>query len=52
MDGNIKKEQNGQFLRNPYGTPEGPDFPGYTPDYYRTIVKESGDRLKVLEIEK
>ena len=52
LDGNVKKEKDGKFLRNPYGTPENPDFPGYTPDYYRSVVRSSGDRLKVVQPEK
>jgi dipeptidase len=47
IDGNVKKEENGQFKRNPYGYPEMPDFPGYNEDYYRSIVNCAGDRLKV-----
>ena len=51
LDGNVKKERDGKFLRNPYGMPEGPNFPGYTPDYYRSVVRSSGDRLKVVQPE-
>ena len=47
MDGNVKKEENGAFKRNPYGQPDMPDFPGYDEEYYRSIVKSAGDRLKV-----
>ena len=47
IDGNVKKEVNGQLQRNPYGQPASPDFPGYDEDYYRSIVKSAGDRLKV-----
>ena len=51
LDGNRKKEKDGKFLRNAYGMPEGPDFPGYNADYYRSIVRSSGDRLKVVQPE-
>ncbi|MDP4278751.1 MAG: C69 family dipeptidase, partial [Bacteroidota bacterium] len=47
MDGNVKKEKNGQFERNPYGETVYPDFPGYDEKYYRNIIKETGDKLKV-----
>ena len=47
IDGNVKKEAEGQFLRNPYGMPASPDFPGYDEDYYRSIVNSAGERLKV-----
>lgn len=52
LDGNIKKEKDGQFERNPYGNPVSPNYGGYTQDYFETIVKGSGDYLKVKEIEK
>jgi len=47
MDGNLKKEKDGQFERNEYGQPVYPDFPGYDEPYYRNIVKETGDKLKI-----
>ncbi|OAV64234.1 Dipeptidase A [Bacteroidales bacterium Barb6XT] len=49
IDGNVKKEQDGKFLRNAYGLPSSPDFPGYDEDFYRSIVRSAGDRLKVKE---
>jgi hypothetical protein len=47
IDGNVKKEENGSFQRNPYGLPASPDFPGYDETYYRSIVESAGERLKV-----
>lgn len=48
LDGNVKKQNpDGSFKRTPEGTPAGPDFPGYDERYYRSIVNEQGDRLKV-----
>ncbi|MDR3193839.1 MAG: C69 family dipeptidase, partial [Tannerella sp.] len=47
VDGNVKKEENGAFRRNPYGLPASPDFPGYDEAYYRRIVESAGERLKV-----
>jgi len=47
IDGNVKKEKNGKFQRNEYGVPEMPLFPGYDENYYRNIVKQTGDKLKV-----
>jgi dipeptidase len=49
IDGNVKKEENGQFKRNPYGLPLAPSFPGYDETYYRNIVAEAGERLQVKE---
>jgi dipeptidase len=47
MDGNIKKEENGQFMKNEYGLPAFPDQPGYPEWWYRVIAKSTGDKLKV-----
>lgn len=48
LDGNVKREKNGQFQRNPYGRiAEYPEFPGYSEEYYRSIATETGDRLKI-----
>lgn len=47
MDGNVKKEENGQFKQNGYGLSAYPDFPGYDEAYYRSIVRTAGERLKV-----
>ena len=52
LDGNIKKEKDGEFERNPYGNPVQPKFGGYTQDYFDAIVRGSGDYLKVKEVEK
>lgn len=49
LDGNMKKESNGEFLRNPDGNPETPYFPGYDEKYYRSIATETGDHLIVKE---
>lgn len=46
MDGNVKKEENGRFKQNGYGLSEMPDFPGYDEEYYRSIVRSAGERLK------
>lgn len=47
LDGNRKKEENGQFKRNPDGLPVQPDFPGYNKEYHKAIVKDAGEHLKV-----
>lgn len=49
IDGNVKKEENGMFKQNGYGLSAYPDFPGYDEEYYRSIVRTAGDRLKVTE---
>lgn len=50
MDGVVRKEKNGEFIRNEYGKPTSPDRVGYPEDYYRRIVKETGDKYKVLDV--
>lgn len=47
LDGNRKKERNGKFARTAEGYPESPDFPGYNEKYYRSIIRDTGDHLKV-----
>lgn len=49
LDGNIKKERDGKFARNAYGMPEQPEFGGYNERYFRSIVDDAGERLKVVE---
>lgn len=51
VDGVIKKEENGQFKRNPYGEPESPLRPGYSNEYYQKIIDQTGDKYKVNPIE-
>lgn len=50
IDGNIKKVENGRFLLTPEGHTASPAQPGYDERYYRSIVKESGEKLKVKEM--
>ncbi|MFB6319289.1 dipeptidase [Saccharicrinis sp. FJH54] len=50
IDGNIKKEKDGKFIRTPYGLPEFPDQPGYSKTYYREVVKSAGENLKMREV--
>lgn len=45
IDGNVKKESDGQFTRNPYGFPVQPHFPGYPESWKRRVVEETGDHL-------
>lgn len=51
MDGNIKKtDDDHNFIKSEYGMPVYPDFGGYDDRYFRTIVDDAGDRLRVREI--
>lgn len=49
MDGNMKKEENGQFKTNGYGLSEMPHFPGYDEEYYRNIATSTGNHLRLDE---
>ena len=46
LDGNVKQEKDGKFLRNPWGYPQSPDFPGYNDEWKREVIKNTGDKLK------
>ncbi len=51
MDGNIKhQEADGSFKRTEYGEGEYPTFGGYNDEYFRTIVRSTGDHFLVPEI--
>lgn len=45
LDGNVKQEKDGQFLRNPYGYPQPPSFPGYSDSWKQDVVNSTGDRF-------
>lgn len=49
LDGNVKQDKDGQFLRNPWGYPQSPKFPGYSEDWKEQVIKETGDKLKYKE---
>jgi len=46
IDGNIKKEENGQFLRSKDGYPLSPNQPGYSEQWKDIVVKDAGKNLK------
>lgn len=41
LDGQERKEENGRFLRNPYGEPTSPSRPAYPDNYLRVIAPET-----------
>jgi len=49
IDGNVKKEKNGQFLRNDYGYPVSPDQPGYSEEWKRNVIRDTGEKFLVPE---
>ena len=46
IDGNIKKEENGVFLRSKEGYPLSPDQPGYSEQWKSVVVKDAGKNLR------
>lgn len=51
IDGVVKREENGQFQRNPYGQPVNPIRAGYSNEFYQKVVDQTGDKYKVLPVE-
>ena len=48
MDGNIKREKDGEFVRTETGMAPSPIFAGYPDWWYKAIVKSTGDHFKVI----
>jgi len=49
LDGNVKKEKDGEFLTNEYGKYPIVEHPGY-PEWWReVIIKHTGDRFRIPE---
>jgi dipeptidase len=50
IDGNVKKEINGEFQYNGMGgnVPAAPDQPGYPEWWYEKIAEKDGEKLKVI----
>ena len=51
LDGNRKQEESGRFLRNEWGYPQPPSFPGYSDEWKENVIKDTGDRFKYPEKE-
>lgn len=47
LDGNIKQEKDGEFARTPYGMADRPQQPKYSEEFYRAIVNQIGEKIKV-----
>lgn len=50
VDGNVKKTEDREFLDNGYGVLEI-DYPGYSEEFYKKIIEQTGDKFKVPEKE-
>lgn len=49
MDGIVRNEKDGQFINNEHGKPSSPKRVGYPEKYYKQVVKETGDKYKVIK---
>lgn len=47
IDGNVKKENNGKFIRNPWGYPVPPNQPGYPDSWKKSVIEDAGNKLLV-----
>jgi len=45
LDGNVKKEKDGRFLRNKWGFTPSPMFPGYSESWKKQVIKDTGEKL-------
>lgn len=45
MDGNVKQEKDGEFLRNPWGNPVTPKHIDYPDDWKQHIIRETGEKF-------
>lgn len=50
VDGVVKPEADGEFKRNEYGQPASPIRTGYSNEFYRKVIEQTGDKYKVLPI--
>lgn len=47
LDGNVKQEENGKFLRNEWGYPASPKYPGYESSYKKMVIEDTGEKFLV-----
>lgn len=45
LDGNVKQEKDGEFLRNPWGYPQPPSFPGYPESWKKEVIENTDDKF-------
>lgn len=49
LDGNIKYEHDGEFVRNPWGYPKSPKWVDYPDQFKKIIIDDTGDRFLIPE---
>ena len=45
LDGNIKQEKDGEFIRNPYGYPPSPKNLEYPDSWKKSVIEETGEKF-------
>ncbi len=45
LDGNVKQEQNGEFLRNSWDFPRSPKHPNYPDEWKQNLIEKTGDKF-------
>lgn len=48
-DGIVRKEKDGEFIRNEHGGTSSPQRVGYPKEFYREVVKQTGNKYKVIK---
>jgi hypothetical protein len=49
LDGNVKHEKSGEFLRNQWDFPRMPIFPGYSDEWKQILIDETGEKFEVVK---
>ena len=49
LDGNVKPEKEGEFLRNPWGFPVSPTNPDYPDSWKQILIEKTGDTFLIRE---
>ncbi len=49
VDGNVKQERKRKFIDNGWGVPGKIERPGYSEEFYKAIIRETGEKFKVPE---
>jgi hypothetical protein len=45
LDGNVKQEKNGEFLRNEWGFPKNPSNPEYPDAWKEALIEQTGEKF-------
>lgn len=51
LDGNLKKEKDGELLQNPWRYPQSPSFPGYPDSWKENVIEKTGSKFQTPKAE-